>query len=159
MCVCGRARARERASSSISVMLIGDWNNADVYPRAQSQWNTHSSILRLIVELQSGLLLYSHKRSSEYSRIGGGSGGGGGGGNGISQFTSLLSDWESSAKIMAALAPFRQPRWRHKSVALIGILNDQTSSPSLITSSAGGTADLTAISHKLNPLPLEFWIA
>lgn len=110
-----------------------------------------SSILRLILELQSGLL-YSHNRSSEYSRIGGG-GGGGGGRNGISQFTSLLSDLESSSKIMAALVPFLQRRWRHKAAALIGILNDQTSSPSLITSSAGGTAALTAISHKLRPAP------
>lgn len=108
-----------------------------------------SSILRLILELQSGLL-YSHKRSSEYSRIGGG---GGGGGNGISQFTSLLSDLESSSKIMAALAPFLQRRWRHKAEALIGILNDQTSSPSLITSSARGTAALTALGHKLRPAP------
>lgn len=91
------------------------------------------------------------KRSSEYSRKGGG-------GNGISQSTSLLSDLESCSKIIGALAPFLQPRWRHKSVALIGILNDQTSSPSLITTAAG-TAALTAISHKLRPLPLKFWIA
>lgn len=94
-------------------------------------WDMRSLILWLTAELLLGLLCFTREITAvllQKSSRGG------------SQFTSQLSEWNDSLKVMTVLSPSvlcAAIRWQQEdfSERLIRILNDWTSPPPLITSS------------------------